>query len=71
MALFDESHHSLWVNFAALKMAGISAETPNPDGGVIDRDSKGEATGLLRETAMDLVLDVIPPPTAAKRYVRR
>jgi predicted amidohydrolase YtcJ len=66
VALFDESHHSLWVNSAALELAGIAADTPNPDGGVIDRDSGGEATGLLRETAMGLVLDVAPPATEAE-----
>ncbi len=63
VALFDESHHSLWVNSAALELAGITAETPDPDGGVIDRDSAGKPTGLLRETAMSLVLSMIPPPT--------
>ncbi|MFM2371151.1 MAG: hypothetical protein RIS85_873, partial [Pseudomonadota bacterium] len=49
--LVDESHHSLWVNSAALKAAGVTKQTRDPEGGVIDRDAKGEPTGLLRETA--------------------
>lgn len=63
VALIDESHHSLWVNSAALKLAGITAKTADPAGGVIDRDAKGEPTGLLRETAARLVNAVIPEPS--------
>lgn len=65
--LVDESHHSLWVNSAALKAAGITRDTRDPAGGVIDRDSMGEPTGLLRETAMGLVYSVIPTPNEATR----
>ncbi len=68
VALFDESHHSLWVNSAALALAGVNAETPDPEGGVIDRDGNGEPTGLLRETAISLVLDIVPPPTEAELH---
>jgi len=67
VALIDESHHSLWVNSAALKLAGITRDTPDPDGGVIDRDASGEPVGLLRETAMGLVNAHVPPPTDAER----
>jgi predicted amidohydrolase YtcJ len=51
-------------NTAALKLAGITAETADPPGGVIYRetDSK-EPTGLLRDNAMDLIDKHIPPPT--------
>jgi predicted amidohydrolase YtcJ len=46
-------------------LSGIDAATPNPAGGVIVRDAvSGEATGTLRESAMDLVSDIIPPATA-------
>lgn len=67
VALIDESHHSLWVNSAALKLAGITRTTRNPDGGVIDRDARGEPTGLLRETAMGLVNAKVPAATDAER----
>jgi hypothetical protein len=59
--LFDESHHSVWANSMALKLAGITRDTPDPEGGIIERDSAGEPNGLLRENATDLVFSVIPP----------
>ncbi|HKK93949.1 MAG TPA: amidohydrolase [Longimicrobiales bacterium] len=55
--------HALWVNQAALDAAGIDRNTPDPAGGRIVRDDSGEATGVLIDNAMDLVLDVIPPLT--------
>jgi predicted amidohydrolase YtcJ len=59
--------HIAVANSAALKAAGITAQTPDPHGGKIDRDEKGEPTGILRETAMGAVFSKIPPPTAAQR----
>lgn len=47
--------HSAWVSSAALKAAGITAETKAPEGGRIEVDGKGNPTGLLRENAMSLV----------------
>jgi predicted amidohydrolase YtcJ len=55
--------HALWVNQAALDAAGIDRNTPDPAGGRIVRDARGEATGVLVDNAMDLMLDVIPPLT--------
>ncbi|KAG2447703.1 hypothetical protein HYH02_007163 [Chlamydomonas schloesseri] len=55
-------------NSAALARAGITAATPDPDGGTIDRDpATGEPTGILRERAMQLVAAVIPEPSVATR----
>ena len=48
-------------NSAAMKLAGITRETPDPPGGVIDRDEDGKPTGVLKETAMKLVVKHIPP----------
>lgn len=48
------------VNAAALKMAGIDASTKDPPGGTIFRDEKGEATGVLRGTAIQLVGSKVP-----------
>jgi predicted amidohydrolase YtcJ len=56
--------HIIAVNSAALARAGIAAETAAPVGGVIERDERGEPTGLLHETAMGLISRVVPPPTA-------
>ncbi len=47
--------HLAIVNSAALEAAGIGPDTPDPDGGIIDRDTTGRPTGVLRETAIDLV----------------
>jgi len=58
--------HIYAVNSAALARAAIGPETPSPSGGVIDRDERGDATGLLRETAMGLVNAVMPPPSASE-----
>ncbi len=57
--------HQALVNSAALKLAGIDASGPNdPVGGEIERDrATGEPTGILKESAMDLVSQHIPPPT--------
>lgn len=49
-------------NSAALALAGVGRDTPDPEGGQIDRDAHGEPTGLLRETAMRLVQDRMPKP---------
>jgi predicted amidohydrolase YtcJ len=56
--------HIYAVNSAALARAGIGAATDAPSGGVIERDDRGEPTGLLHETAMGLVNRVMPSPTA-------
>jgi predicted amidohydrolase YtcJ len=57
--------HIYAVNSVALKLAGINANTPDPTGGVIERDERGEPNGLLHETAMGLINRVLPPPTSA------
>ncbi len=53
-------------NSAALRLAKIHSETPDPPSGTIDRDSSGHPTGVLKETAQDLVTVLIPPITAAE-----
>jgi hypothetical protein len=62
VVLTDISGHSAWANSAALEIAGITASTPNPQGGVIERDAAGNATGVLRESAAGLVRGRVPPP---------
>jgi predicted amidohydrolase YtcJ len=56
--------HMAVVNSRVLKLAGISAKTPDPPGGVIYRKAGGrEPTGLLRDNAMSLVQRLVPPVT--------
>ncbi len=54
-------------NTAALKAAGITGKTVPPEGGAIDKDERGEPTGILRESAQELVSKVIPPPSHDER----
>lgn len=53
--LLNAEAHGTWVNSKALQIAGITKDTPNPLGGEIMRDEKGEATGFLYESATGLV----------------
>ena len=64
--LYDVSGHSLWVNSSAMKAAEITSTTPNPDGGIIERDAAGSPTGVLRETANHLVVAKVPPQPIEK-----
>jgi predicted amidohydrolase YtcJ len=64
--LNDISGHSSLANSLALKMAGITRTTPNPTGGIIERDAKGEPTGVLRESGASAVSRLVPPATAAE-----
>jgi predicted amidohydrolase YtcJ len=54
-------------NSAALRLANISAASKDPPAGTIDRDARGLPTGVLKESAMDAVLGLIPPPTAQQQ----
>ena len=62
--------HAAWVNSAALRLAGISATTPDPQGGRILRDEKRNPTGVLVDGAVDLVSRLIPMPTESERRER-
>jgi hypothetical protein len=67
VALTSSDGHSLWVNSRALALAGITAATPDPEGGRIDRYAGSrEPSGSLQEGAMDLVLGKAPPPAPAE-----
>lgn len=52
--------HSAWVNSKALELAGITRKTPDPENGRIERDPAGNPSGTLRESATDLVFDLMP-----------
>lgn len=55
--------HAGWANSKAMEMAGITADTEDPDGGKIIRDENGEPTGLFVDGAMSLIESEIPNPT--------
>jgi len=57
--LYHASGHAVFVNAAAMKIAGIDSSTPDPSGGAIVRDSEGHPTGMLRESAEALVREAI------------
>ena len=63
--LSNRDHHAAWVNSRALELAGITAATPDPADGRIDRDPDGSPAGALQEGAMALV--PVPEATPADR----
>jgi predicted amidohydrolase YtcJ len=63
--LMQQGGHFGAANSVALKIAGITAKTPNPTGGIIERDASGEPTGVFyNHRAMDLLRQYIPQWTA-------
>ncbi len=63
IALTRTCGHMIVANSRALELAHITAETPDPPGGVIVRDARGHPTGLLQETAMGLLTRAMPEPS--------
>ena len=61
-----DGHESL-ANSVTLRLAGITAKTVDPPGGQIVRDAQGNPTGILRDSAQELVNKVMPPMTTAHR----
>ena len=59
--------HQALANSVALRLAGITAQTPDPPGGVIVHDAQGNPTGALKDAALSLVINVIPPLTHEQR----
>ena len=55
VCVMDASYHACYANSAALALVGIDRDTPDPPGGEIRRDDRGEANGVLWERAMDPV----------------
>jgi predicted amidohydrolase YtcJ len=59
--------HMALANSKALQLAGIDRDTPDVEGGEIVRDPDGEPTGILKDNAMERVLQVLPDPGAAQQ----
>lgn len=53
--------HAVWVNSAAMEIAGVNKETVAPSGGEIIKDESGNPTGVFVDNAMELITKVIPP----------
>ncbi len=64
VALYAHDHHTRWLSATALRLAGISASSGDPGGGMIRRAATGAPTGILHETAAAMVDPVIPDPSA-------
>ncbi|MFT4010402.1 MAG: amidohydrolase [Nocardioidaceae bacterium] len=62
----NRDHHSAWVNSRALELAGVTADTPDPADGKIERDATRRPSGALHEGAMGLVARLVPPVTDAE-----
>jgi predicted amidohydrolase YtcJ len=65
MAVEAYDSHTTWINSAALARLGITDDTPNPPRGEIQRDAAGQPTGILKEAAMELVDEALPPRPVA------
>tara|TARA_Y100000385_G_scaffold282812_1_gene337859 strand:- start:862 stop:2082 length:1221 start_codon:yes stop_codon:yes gene_type:complete len=65
--LFRLDGHMALANTAALKFAGVDNDIPDVDGGTIIKDDLGNLTGLLKDNAMNLVIDKIPPMTSEQK----
>jgi predicted amidohydrolase YtcJ len=61
--LSAKSLHAAWVNSKALQIAGIDANTPDPAGGLFEKDRNGELTGIIFDNAIPLVEKAIPKPS--------
>ncbi|MFJ5265126.1 amidohydrolase [Streptomyces sp. NPDC088387] len=62
--LLNRDHHGAWVNTRALHLAGVTARTPDPADGRIEREPDGTPSGMLQEGAIAIVGRLTPEPTA-------
>ncbi|MDC8754088.1 amidohydrolase [Erythrobacter sp. sf7] len=60
-------NHANWANTLAIQTAGVTAKTPDPAGGKVIRDAKGNPTGVFVDNAIALVGKVVPPPRPEDR----
>ncbi|MEU3610643.1 amidohydrolase [Streptomyces sp. NPDC035033] len=65
--LSNRDHHGAWANTRALELAGLTADTPDPADGRIEREADGTPSGTLQEGATDLVSRLVPEKTAEDR----
>ena len=65
--LIRSDNHMCWVNSKALELAGITRDTPDPQGGKILKTDDGELWGCLTDTAINLVRDLVPAYTVEEQ----
>ncbi len=65
VALWSFDHHALWASEVALARAAITADTPDPAGGIIRRLPDGRPEGVVLENAVPLILNTVPAPDEA------
>ena len=65
VALWSFDHHAIWASRPALEAAGLTAGTPDPDGGIVRRLDDGRPEGVVLENACRLVTRHLPPPAEA------
>ncbi|MEV7566902.1 amidohydrolase [Streptomyces tanashiensis] len=65
--LSNRDHHGAWANSRALELAGLTADSPDPADGRVEREADGSPSGMLQEGAIGLVARLVPPTTAADR----
>ncbi len=66
MILRSGDGHSVWANSKAVELAGITANTPDPEGGTIEKNSDGTVRGTFRDQAQEALLALIPEPSVAE-----
>ncbi|MEU4729068.1 amidohydrolase [Streptomyces sp. NPDC023588] len=64
--LSNRDHHGAWANTRALELAGVTAATPDPADGRIEREPDGTPSGMLQEGATSLVGRLLPTSTPAE-----
>jgi predicted amidohydrolase YtcJ len=64
--LTAKSLHAAWANTAAMHLAGLTDQTPDPSGGKLGRDSQGKLNGIFFESAMQLIERALPEITVEK-----
>ncbi|MEY9877439.1 putative amidohydrolase YtcJ [Streptacidiphilus sp. MAP12-33] len=65
--LLNRDHHGAWANSLALRLAGLTAQTPDPADGRIEREPDGTPSGMLQEGATNLVARMVPKATVEDR----
>jgi predicted amidohydrolase YtcJ len=69
-AIFSKDQHLIWTNSLGLKIGGVDRHTSDPDGGIINRDKKGEPTGILAESAAMLFYEHCGKPSRTGLFKR-
>ncbi|MBE3518832.1 MAG: amidohydrolase [Firmicutes bacterium] len=67
VVLSSKDGHSSWLNSMALRLCGLDRNTPDPDGGSLLRDERGELTGIVQDRAQELVSKFVPEPAVEEK----